>query len=148
MNTIGEITRESPDDDVIEMDQKYFPNPWDSSQWLSFAQDLNQLFTWRSNGELIGFALFGTVPGDDVAHLYKIVVAPHYRGPSTGDRFWPVLSARLITMGMKSVYLEVSVDNSRAIRFYEKLGFKTLRRVHGFYSDGGDAQIMILTLGA
>lgn len=146
MNTTGEITLESPGDDVIEMDQMYFPNPWDLSQWLALNPGLNRLFTWRSKGELRGFALFGMAPHDDVAHLFKIVVSPQYRGSSTGKVFWPLLTAHLITMGINSVFLEVGVENSRAIRFYEKLGFKALRRVRGFYSDGGDAQTMALTL--
>lgn len=148
MNTTGEISIELPDDDVIKMDQNYFPNHWTSSQWFSLDSALNRLFTWRTQGELKGFALFGIVPNDDTAHLFKIVVAPKFRGPSTGEEFWSVLAARLISMGIKSVYLEVDADNSRAIRFYEKLGFLTLRRVKSFYSDGSDALIMTLTLGA
>lgn len=146
MNTTGEITLESPGDEVIEMDQKYFPNPWGPSQWFALNPVLNRLFTWRLQGELRGFALFGIVPHDDVAHLFKIVVSPQYRGSSTERVFWPFLTAHLITMGINSVFLEVGVGNSRAIRFYEKLGFKTLRRVRSFYSDGGDAQTMTLTL--
>jgi ribosomal-protein-alanine N-acetyltransferase len=146
MNTTGEIALELPGDEVTEMDQKYFPNPWGLSQWAAFNSTLSQLFTWRMMGELKGFALFGIAPSDDVAHLYKIVVAPKFRGPSTGEEFWSELNNRLISRGVKSVYLEVSEVNSRAIRFYEKLGFQTLRRVRAFYSDGSDALVMSLVL--
>jgi ribosomal-protein-alanine N-acetyltransferase len=96
--------------------------------------------------ELKGFALLGTVPGDDVAHLYKIVIAQTDRGSGTSQEFWAQITKQLVLFGITRVYLEVQGDNSRAINFYLKLGFKTLRKAKGFYSNGSDALIMELTL--
>ena len=146
MNITGKIAIENPTQEVIEMDQELFPNPWDTSQWKKLDPNLNHLFTWRMGEELKGFALLGTVSGDDVAHLYKIVIAQSDRGSGISKEFWAQISNQLVPLGFRRVYLEVEGDNSRAINFYLKLGFKTLRKVKGFYSNGSDALIMELTL--
>lgn len=146
MNITGKIQIESPSEDVIDMDQHFFPNPWDKAHWNNLDLKLNQLFTWRNDSKLIGLALFGIVPGDDVAHLYKIVISPKYRGQGVAAEFWLEITHKLLTIGIKSIYLEVESDNSRAIKFYEKLGFVILRKAKNFYSNGADALIMSITL--
>jgi ribosomal-protein-alanine N-acetyltransferase len=147
MNITGNIATENPTEDVIEMDQKFFPNPWDSSQWNKLDLNLNHLFTWSMGHKLSGFALFGIAPGDDVAHLYKIILAHEFRGNGSSQEFWAHIKKKLISLGISRIYLEVEFENSRAINFYLKVGFKTLRKAKGFYSNGGDALIMELTLG-
>jgi ribosomal-protein-alanine N-acetyltransferase len=146
MNITGNIASENPSEEVIEMDQSFFPNPWEASQWSQIDPNLNHLFTWRRDQKLKGFALFGIAPLDDVAHLYKLVILPEFRGGTTAKEFWLQLSDSLIQLGMRRVYLEVEMDNTRAINFYLKVGFQTLRRARGFYSNGRDAFIMELTL--
>jgi len=42
----------------------------------------------------------------------------------------------------KQAFLEVRVSNKPAISLYEKLGFKVLRVIRGYYSDGEDAYVM------
>jgi len=42
----------------------------------------------------------------------------------------------------KEVYLEVRVSNTPAIRLYEKLGFKIVKVLEGYYSDGENAYLM------
>lgn len=144
MNTTGKIDEEIPSEDVIQLDLNYFPQPWTESQW----KQLNhfKLFTWRDKTELIGFALFGLNPGDDVAHLFKVLILPSKRGTTQMTDFWRNIIERLKNLGLSSVYLEVECENLRAIEFYKKNGFATLRKNKGFYSSGKDAWVMSLTL--
>jgi ribosomal protein S18 acetylase RimI-like enzyme len=44
--------------------------------------------------------------------------------------------------GAKSIYLEVELPNQRAIGFYKKLGFVSLRTIKRYYSDATDALTM------
>ena len=41
MNITGKIAIESPTQEVIEMGQKLFPNPWHTSQWKKLDPNLS-----------------------------------------------------------------------------------------------------------
>jgi ribosomal protein S18 acetylase RimI-like enzyme len=86
------------------------------------------------------------VTGDNVAHLLKICLCPPYRGTEISKGFWISLLNELKQLGMSSVYLEVESTKLRAIKFYKKNNFEQLRVIKGFYSSGGDALTMNLTL--
>ncbi len=138
---------EAPSAEVISLDRELFPRPWTAEQWESLLVDKFLLYSWRGQQSgLLGFALFGVVPGDDVAHLYKIILRPEHRGAGEARAFWSSISQELRARGYGSVYLEVEGLNNAAIRFYEKVGFHHLRRVGSYYSDGSDALMMNLTL--
>ncbi len=147
MSTTGNLKSETFEQEVFELDCKEFPQPWTLSQWKELDFKHHKLFTWRSpQGELLSFALMGHSPGDNVAHLYKIVTRAHLRGTSASQSFFQAIMRELSQEGCESIYLEVEVSNKRAIRFYEKIGLKILRLSKRFYSNGEDALIMAMTL--
>lgn len=146
MNIIGKCSLERPGSDLIKIDQDYFPQPWSEQQWLGMDRNQHLLFTFRLQNQLVGYALFGLVNGDDVAHLYKILIIPKKRGEGTSGRFWSCIKQELLKKGVKTIYLEVEASNGRAIGFYHKKGFQILRKSKGYYSTGEDALIMTLTL--
>lgn len=145
MSTTGKLSQESFSQEILELDQKDFPEPWSKEQWLGTDWHHHRLYTWR-NPDLSAFAFFGHLTGDDTAHLYKIVVREELRKSGIAHAFWKETSSKLKESGIRQVYLEVNTKNLPAIRFYEKEGFRTLQTKKGFYSDGEDAFIMILTL--
>lgn len=147
MNTIGNLQAGFPvTDEIIEQDQDYFPRPWNKEQWLSLQETQHVFWTWNIHERVAGWALFSLVPGDDLAHLYKILLLPEYRGSGEAQAFWAQILPELRKMGANRVYLEVEVSNLVAQKFYQKLGFVVLRQVKAFYSGGEDALIMQLTL--
>lgn len=147
MNTTGKFQVErTVTIDVIEADQHLFPNPWTDSHWLNLDLNQNVILTWRKEDSLVGYALFQIVNGDDTAHLLKILVRPEFRGGQfTGD-FWSNILTFLRSRKCRSIYLEVEASNGRAISFYNRMGFKLLRRNKAYYSNGEDALMMSLTL--
>lgn len=150
MNSTGKLFRIDSHEVIIEkvkeIDQKHFPNPWSSSEWTTLNWDHHHLYTFTLGDEILGFALFSIVRGDDVAHLLKICLCPPYRGTEVSNGFWVSLLNELKQLGMNSVFLEVESTNLRAIKFYKKNNFEQLRLIKGFYSNGGDALTMSLTL--
>ena len=150
MNTTGnflEIRSPGPIlDSVYLLDQNEFPKPWPRSDWESLNWEHHFLFTQCTGQEALGFSLFSSVKGDETAHLLKVCVASELRGSGTAQALWSFSMGELRKMSVKSIYLEVEIQNSQAIGFYEKLGFLKLRRIDGYYSDGGAAQTMQLTI--
>lgn len=150
MNTIGKYSLESIDGNfwnkILEMDQRLFPRPWSRPLWEDLDGNHHQIMSWSKGEALLGFALFSLVPGDDIAHLLKILMQPEHRGRGETVLFWREIAFELEAKGAKSVFLEVEASNLRAIAFYQKIGFKSLRQVKAYYSDGSDALTMSLTL--
>jgi ribosomal protein S18 acetylase RimI-like enzyme len=142
MNITG---RSEPGDLIPRLDLKYFPRPWKEADWN--ALDMSQHRIWTvEKSELIGFALFATPQGDETAHLLKIFVMPEQRGSGVATDFWKFITKELEKSGFRTVYLEVEKSNDRARAFYQKLGFKLLREVKSYYSDGEAGLMMQLTL--
>lgn len=137
------ITGELPSQEVIELDQSFFPHPWTLKQWQEFDPKNDLLYVVR-NPHLMGFALFGK--SDDTAHLYKILLHPNERGNGQALLFWEHLTQDLKMAGFMKIYLEVEASNSRAISFYKKAGLKELRKIKGYYSTGEDALTMLMPL--
>ena len=82
-----------------------------------------------------------------VAHLISIAVLEEHRGRGLGSR----LLARTIRVARDryhadSIYLEVRVSNAKAIKLYEKFGFRKARIIREYYRDGEDAFVMVLRL--
>lgn len=147
MNITGKLATEPfTTVDVLKLDEALFPHPWTFDQWNELKPDQNILFTWRTQNTLIGYCLFGISPGDDVAHLFKILISPTFRQQGNAVLFWSAIVHALKIKKLSRVYLEVEASNQRAILFYEKAGFRLLRRNKGYYSNGEDALMMELTL--
>ena len=150
MNTTGKFSRicgpTSELDQIISLDQSAFPRPWSDQDWSDLNWSHHLLWGVSLNGGLVGFALFFKLEGDNAAHLLKICLHPSFRGQGLALPFWESCLTGLRSLNVNSVFLEVEIGNDQAIGFYQKVNFRALRRIKGFYSDGLDAQTMLLTL--
>jgi len=147
MNTTGKLICENLDSlEVQALDEAYFPHPWSVNQWRELNPAHHLLYSWKMEGNVIAYALFGLLPGDDTAHLYKILVLPDYRSTGKALDFWSSMADKLREHLVSRVFLEVEASNISAVRFYEKVGFRTLKKTKAYYSNGEDALMMDLTL--
>jgi [ribosomal protein S18]-alanine N-acetyltransferase len=131
---------------LIELDAQAFPFPWSAQQWEELNPDHHLLFCWQDRNRANGLALFGRIGRDSVAHLLKICLEPAFQGKGGSTEFWIFVVKQLVDLEVKSIFLEVEELNHRAIGFYRKVGFRTLRLSKNFYSNGSNALIMELTL--
>lgn len=81
--------------------------------------------------EMMGFILHGidTYHGVKTAFNTGTGVFEEYRGQGIVDRIYGHALPLLKAAGVEQCALEVIVDNHRAIRVYERIGFKIARRV-------------------
>lgn len=150
MNTTGSLRHLSPSSEdfnaVIEMDRLQFPKPWTTKDWQDLDWNHHVLLAWKDSSRLMGFSLWTRVPLDDTAHLLKICVNESLRGSNVAREFWLKSVYDLKAQKVGRLYLEVEALNFRAIGFYQKCGFQSLRVIKGYYSDGGDALTMDMTI--
>ena len=84
--------------------------------------------------ELLGFA---AVRRD--GYMLFLAVSPDHRGEGLGER----LVAR-VADDHRQVTCHARTTNDGALGFYERLGFEIVRRIDGYYEDGGDAYYLKL----
>lgn len=81
------------------------------------------------------------------ATIAKIAVIPALQNKGIGDILLKDAIKRMIESEVTSITLEVRVSNIKAIKLYQKNGFKILITKKGYYSDGEDAYLMCLKIG-
>jgi [ribosomal protein S18]-alanine N-acetyltransferase len=77
--------------------------------------------------------------GNAAARLYSLVVASGERGRGIARTLLRAAEKAARRHGCDTMRLEVRPDNKAALRLYEKSGYRTVRRISGFYEDGTDA---------
>lgn len=70
---------------------------------------------------------------DDDAHLDLLAVAPPYRRAGLGRRLLEWLEKCAVVAGIFSVALEVRAANEGAQVFYQRMGYRTLVHLPGYY---------------
>lgn len=94
------------------------------------APDVNVLVA-ASHENIAGFAIMRY--GDDVAHLDLLAVAPPYRRAGVGRQLLEWLEKCAVVAGIFSVTLEVRAGNEGAQLFYQRMGYRTLVQLPGYY---------------
>jgi len=94
------------------------------------ASDVNVLVACVRE-QIAGFAIMRY--GDDVAHLDLLAVAPAYRRSGVGRQLLEWLEKCAVVAGIFKVALEVRAGNEGAQRFYERMGYRTLAHLPGYY---------------
>ncbi len=92
----------------------------------------------RVDGELVGLGNLG-LRGED-AWIGGVGIVPKHRGTGLGEALMRGLIAEAGTRGAKRLWLEVIVENTAAVRLYEKLAFVHVRDVEVWSLDARAAQ--------
>jgi [ribosomal protein S18]-alanine N-acetyltransferase len=83
------------------------------------------------DAHIAGFAIMRY--GEDDAHLDLLAVAPPYRRAGIGRQLLEWLEKCAVVAGIFTVALEVRAENEGAQRFYERLGYRKLAQLPGYY---------------
>ena len=94
----------------------------------------------KEKNEVVGFAGISVI--FDEATLNNIVVKKSCRGRGIGGELLETLIDLCSDLKLKSFTLEVNVENTPAIKLYEKFGFKNLGIRKKYYNNSTDAYIM------
>ena len=115
---------------------------WHSIERLEARLSLpNSEFLVADNGQVVGGVAFAT-PLDKEIMLHQLYVHPDFQGGKTGLHL--MIEIENSFMDAEKISLEVEPANEKAIRFYEKYGFKTVGKTEncGQAESGIEALIM------
>jgi len=93
-----------------------------------------------------GFSAFSPIRWRKKGHIISIAVLPEYRNKGIGSNLIKAVIDKLKSLyNASEVILEVRVSNPAQF-LYERLGFKKVKVLRHYYSDGEDAYLMALQL--
>ena len=121
-------------DAVIAIEQTAYSHPWTRG---NFRDSLNPLFMAQClwlDGELLGYFL--AMHGAEEMHLLNITVAPDRQGQGWGHMMLDALSLMSRHAGAQWLWLEVRQSNLRALKVYERYGFKQVSIRKDYYPAG------------
>ena len=93
----------------------------------------------ESGGRLAGYSLIVFRPGTILARLYSIAIGPDFRGAGIARALLVEGEHLTEEAGKLFLRLEVSVENSAAIRLYESMGYQPFGIYRNYYEDDNDA---------
>ncbi|RLE82464.1 MAG: ribosomal-protein-alanine N-acetyltransferase [Thermoprotei archaeon] len=155
MNVESFVVREFRPDDlekVIDINRICLPENYPAFFFMDHYRNYPKAFLVAEvEGEVVGYVMcriewglsyFKYMP-TKLGHVISLAVLPHARRKGLGTNLMLTsMKAMKEVYGAKEFYLEVRVSNLPAIRLYERLGFRVVRIIRGYYSDGEDAYVM------
>ena len=86
------------------------------------------------DASIVGFVGAFHHRGQRAGHIYTVNVHPKERGRGLGRVLMEACHERLRALGMRKCVLEVNVENSDALRLYERTGYTRLRLLKDYYT--------------
>ncbi|MDN6032910.1 Mycothiol acetyltransferase [Lactobacillus helveticus] len=97
--------------------------------WSPQKRWQNTLIAENSSNKIIGVCSFGPTRSDmfsNFGEIYSIYIDSEYQHIGIGSQLLKQALDKLIQGGYHSVFLWVIYNNMPAIKFYKKMGFKTI----------------------
>ena len=130
---------------VIDIERKVF-NEHDPYLYMQFYETYHDTFIVADiNGFVIGYVA-GFLAQVGVGRIFSLAVDPKYQNRSVGSNLLKEIINIFRKEGATEIILEVRMDNIKAKRFYERLGFSQFGIAEKYYNDGQDARLMKLKL--
>lgn len=118
--------------DVVALEESVYPHPWSMGNFIDSLSSHYEAWVLREqNGDLLGYFLLMAIV--DEAHLLNVAVSAGRQGQGLGRLLLNQAVACARGLGMESVLLEVRPSNTRALKIYERYGFKQIGRRKGYY---------------
>ena len=134
MITISELN-ENDYIKVLQIEKILFINPMTLTELTNFAKQ-DSFRIWKIDiGKIIGYVSFFKIK--DEAEIIKIGIEKSYQRKNYGS----YVISEMKRIGIKKIFLEVSVENVKAINFYLKNGFYKAGTRKGYYKQKDNTRV-------
>ena len=132
---IERVTTPEQIDDVLNVEQASFTNPWTREMYLSELANkgVSYCFVARhKDGDVVGFCSFWRVL--DELHVNNLAVLPEWRRGGVATALLQHVLSEGARLGARRATLEVRRSNDAARMLYERFGFTVAGIRHGYYT--------------
>lgn len=118
---------------VAHLERDTFSAPWKPDTFRRLLpRDGTELWVVETPAHgVVGYAVLWFV--QEQGELANIAIRPEHRGRGLGSFLLDRIVERAVEKGVRSLYLEVRVSNTRAARLYERRGFREIGRRRNYY---------------
>ena len=139
--------RKSDIEIILDIERSSNPYPWAKKNFLDCLERDYYCLVQEIQKEVSGFAIQSIAI--DESHLLNIGIKKKYRRKGFGEEILNQIILFSKVMGCRKIFLEVRISNIRAIKLYEKEGFRKVDIRKNYYKlrEGReDALIMVKRL--
>lgn len=130
-------------DQVMEIENACFSNPWTETGFFSFLIREDTLFlVAQDEEEILGYC--GIVMVQDEGDIMNVAVAEKARNRGIGGMLMLALTQKTKENGINKIFLEVRESNLPAIHLYEKMGFAANGRRKNYYEAPREDAILMM----
>jgi ribosomal-protein-alanine N-acetyltransferase len=131
---------------VVRIERASFgAEAWPRRYFLELYGDCRDSFVVaKLGGRIAGYAVACAEQRN--AEIASLAVHPDYRRRRVADALMRHTLGALAAAGVRRVKLMVRTGNTAGAQLYRSLGFRRVRRVPGYYEDGGDGFLMVKAL--
>lgn len=134
--------RESDLPDVAELERRCFNDPWTESALTDSLNDpCARMMVALYSGAVCGYICLMLT--DDNGYIPRVCVRPAYRRRGVATALMNAAEAASRDFGCTSITLEVRESNTAAAALYDSLGYESVGKRPGFYSDPIEAAIVM-----
>ena len=131
-------------DKIVALEQELFSSPWDKEAFYYELEKnaFSTILVLEDELEIIGY--IGMWLLGDQTQITTLGIKKAYQGNGYAKKLMDKCEEITKMIGYANINLEVRISNQRAIRLYEKCGFKIVAIRKNYYQDNHeDAYLMI-----
>jgi ribosomal-protein-alanine N-acetyltransferase len=139
--------REGDLQEVLAIESVIYTHPWTLGNFADSLRAGYDCWTWRVNGELVGYFILMAAAGE--AHLLNLSIAERHQRRGHGTALLREAASLARKRGAKNMFLEVRPSNRPAQSLYERFGFRKIAVRRDYYpaqSGREDALVFSLAL--
>jgi len=124
---------------LFELENRVFPNDLFALSKKSFQYHIlrNYLYIFKKDEKIVGYILW--LERKEYFRLYSLGVDIGFQGIGIASK---LLEYSFKELKNRNFSLEVKINNTKAIKLYEKFGFK-IKKVLKSYYEGSDGYMMV-----
>jgi len=131
---------------VIKLASETLTENYNPSIFNYFYETFPQGFiVAEKHHKIIGF-IVGLPINNQTAKILMLSIIESQRRQNIGSELLKEFIIETTLNNLKKIELEVRTDNTKAIKFYQKNGFKIIEKIKNFYQNQEDAYTMRKTI--
>jgi ribosomal-protein-alanine N-acetyltransferase len=116
---------------VLAIESAIYTHPWTLGNFADSLRAGYDCFTWRVNGELVGYFILMAAAGE--AHLLNLSIASNHQRRGHGSALLHEAAALARRGGAKNMFLEVRPSKRAAQDLYSRFGFRKIAVRRDYY---------------
>lgn len=121
-------------DEVVDIENKSFPQPWTRGMFeREICLSISKFFVAKYENKIAGYGGYWWV--SDEAHIVNLAVHPGLRRQGVGERILGHMTALMKGQAIRTILLEVRKSNLSAQKLYEGKGFRVTGLRKKYYVD-------------